>query len=400
MGVCNAAALAIALDVRFFMAFLCVSMVGTGRRILAPCREAQVLKIGIVGLGQVGKTTLFRILTHAHGSGLASGRPEAHLGVVHVPDARLDRLVKMFPGRKTVYASVEYVDSPGSVIDLLRTGIQTASLREMDALAHVVRAFDDEVLPPPGGSLDPPRNIENVELEMILSDLAVIEKRLERLERDLKKQKNPALEAEHLALLTCKAALEKQTPLREVALGPQEAVVRGFMFLSLKPVLYVLNLGEKDAARTQAAEEFAAEAGLKQRPKTGVAAVSGKIEAELAELSDADAAEFLASFSLAESAVARVIRASYQLLGVISFFTVGENECRAWTIRSGATAWDAAGEIHSDFQKGFIRAEVVKFEDLVAAGSLAEARSRGLLKVEGKEYVLHDGEVVYIRHAP
>jgi ribosome-binding ATPase YchF (GTP1/OBG family) len=172
------------------------------------------------------------------------------------------------------------------------------------------------------------------------------------------------------------------------------------MFLSLKPVLYVLNLGEKDAARTQAAEEFAAEAGLKQRPKTGVAAVSGKIEAELAELSDADAADFLASFGLAESAVARVIRASYQLLGVISFFTVGENECRAWTIRSGATAWDAAGEVHSDFQKGFIRAEVVKFEDLVAAGSLAEARSRGLLKVEGKEYVLHDGEVVYIRHAP
>jgi GTP-binding protein YchF len=399
MRLCNAAALAMALDARP-RALLCASMVDTSWRIGVPCREVQVLKIGIVGLGQVGKTTLFRILTHAHGSALTSGKPEAHLGVVHVPDARLDRLVKMHPGRKTVYASVEYVDSPGSVIDLLRTGLQTASLREIDALAHVVRAFEDEALPPPGGSLNPQRDIENVELEMILSDLAVIEKRLERLERDLKKQKNPALEAEHHVLLTCKAALEKQTPLREVALGAEEALVRGFMFLSLKPMLYVLNLSEKDAARAQAAEEFAAEAGLKQRPRTGVAAVSGKIEAELAELNDADAAEFLASFGLAESAVARVIKASYQLLGVISFFTIGENECRAWTIRSGATAWEAAGEVHSDFQKGFIRAEVVKFEDLVGAGSLAEARSRGLVKLEGKEYVLHDGEVVYIRHSP
>ena len=358
-----------------------------------------MLKLGIVGLGQVGKTTLFRILTHAHGSGLASGKPEAHLGVVHVPDARLDRLVKMYPGRKTVYASVEYVDSPGSVIDLLRTGVQTANLREMDALAHVVRAFEEEALPPPSGSVNPQRDIENVELEMILSDLAVIEKRLERLERDLKKQRSPALEKEHHVLLTCKAALEKQTPLREVALGAEEATVRGFTFLSLKPMLYVLNLGEKDAARANAADEFAAQAGLKQRPKTSVAAVSGKIEAELAELNDAEAAEFLESYGLKESAIFRLIRVSYQLLGVISFFTVGENECRAWTIRSGATAWEAAGEVHSDFQKGFIRAEVVKFEDLVAAGSLAEARNRGVLKVEGKEYVLHDSEVVYIRHA-
>ena len=319
--------------------------------------------------------------------------------MVHVPDTRLDRLVRVYPGRKTVYASVEYVDSPGSVIDLLRTGVRTASLREMDALAHVVRAFEDEALPPASGSVDPQRDIENVELEMILSDLAVIEKRLERLERDLKKQKGPALEKEHHVLLTCKAALEKQTPLREVALGAEEATVRGFTFLSLKPMLYVLNLGEKDAARASAAEEFAAQAGLKQRPKTGVAAVSGKIEAELAELSDAEAAEFLESYGLKESAIFRLIRVSYQILGVISFFTVGENECRAWTIRSGATAWEAAGEVHSDFQKGFIRAEVVKFEDLVAAGSLAEARNRGVLKLEGKEYVLHDGEVVYIRHA-
>ena len=359
-----------------------------------------MLKIGIVGLAQVGKTTLFRIVTHAHGSGLASGRPEAHLGVVRVPDARLDRLVQMHPGRKTVYARVEYVDTHGSIIELARTGTQSATLREMDALAHVVRAFEGEAIPAEGGSVDPRRDSENVELELILSDLAVVEKRLERLEKDLKKQKNPALEKEFHVLQTCKAALEKQRPLREVPLGAEEEpTIRGFTFLSLKPLLYVLNLGEKDAARTNAAEQFAAEAGLKQRPKTAVTAICGKVEAELAELGDADAREFLASFGLEESAIARLIGASYRLLGLVSFFTIGDNECRAWAIRSGATAWDAAGEVHTDFQKGFIRAEVVKFEDLASAGGLAEARNRGLLKLEGKQYLVQDGEVLYFRHS-
>ena len=359
-----------------------------------------MLKIGIVGLAQVGKTTLFRILTHAHGSGLGSGRPEAHVGVVRVPDPRLDRLVQMYPGRKAVHASVEYVDTPGSIIDLARTGTHAQNLRELDALVHVVRAFEDGAIPAPGGSVNPRRDIESVELELILSDLAVVEKRLERLEKDLKKQKNPLLEKEAQVLQFGKAALEKQTPLREMPLGPEEGkVIRGFTFLSLKPMLYVFNLGEKDAGRADAAEQFAAEAGLRQRGRTAVSAVCGKVEAELAELSDADAAEFLASYGLSESALARLIRASYRLLGLISFFTIGENECRAWTIRSGATAWEAAGEVHSDFQRGFIRAEVVKFEDLVSVGSLAEARNRGLLKLEGKEYVLHDGEVVYFRHS-
>lgn len=362
--------------------------------------EASLLKIGIVGLAQVGKTTLFRILTHAHGSGLGSGKPEAHVGVVKVPDARLDRLSDNYHPKKTIHASVEYVDTPGSVIELARTGAQMASLREMDALAHVVRAFEDPALPPAGGSLDPKRDIENVELELILSDLAVVEKRLERLEKDLKKQKNPALEREFHILQVSKEALEKQTPLRELALdAEEERIIRGFTFLSSKPMLYVLNLGETDAARANAAEDFAHQAGLRQRPKTEVSAVCGKVEAELAELDEADAAEFLASYGLAESAVARLIRSSYHLLGLISFFTVGEDECRAWTIRAGTPAVEAAGEIHTDLQKGFIRAEVVKFDDLMAAGSLAEARNRGTLKLEGKEYVVQDGEIVHIRHS-
>ena len=357
-------------------------------------------KIGIVGLGQVGKTTLFRILTHRHGSGLASGKQEAHVAVVRVPEARLERLVAMHPGRRAVYATVEYIDTPGSIIELARSGVQTASLREMDALAHVVRVFDDATVPHPAGSVDLPRDMENVELELILSDLGIAERRLDRLEKDLKKQKNPVLEKELQALKVCKTALDKQTPLREVDLTlAEELVIRGFTFLSLKPTLYVLNLGEKDAARANLADQFAADAGLKQRPKTAVAAVCGQVEDELAELDDAEAAEFLASFGLEESAGARLIRSSYRLLGLISFFTIGEQECRAWTLRAGTTAFEAAGVVHTDFQRKFIRAEVVRFEDLASAGSLAEARNRALLRLEGKEYVIRDGDVVYFRHS-
>ena len=359
-----------------------------------------MLRIGIVGLAQVGKTTLFQILTRAHGSGHGAGRPETHVGVVRVPDARLDRLVEMFQRQKTIHATIEYVDTPGSIIELARTGVQSQNLRELNALMHVVRAFQDEAIPAEGGTVNPLHDIENVELELMLSDLAMVEKRVERLERDLKKQKNPSLEKELQVLKVCKAVLEKQTPLREASLGPEEErLIRGFTFLSLKPMLYVLNLGEKDAARANAAEQFAVAAGLKQRPHTAVTAVCGKVEAELAELGDSEAAEFLASYGLKESASSRLIHASYQLLGLISFFTVGDDECRAWTIRAGTFALEAAGEIHSDMQRGFIRAEVVKYEDLMAAGGLAEARARAQLKLEGKDYIVHDGEVVRFRHS-
>ncbi len=359
-----------------------------------------MLRIGIVGLPQTGKTTLFQILTHAHGSGAAAGRQETHVGVVRVPDARLDRLTELFKPQKTVHATIEYMDMPGSVIELARTGVQSQALRELDALVHVARAFQDDSVPHEAGSADARRDIESVELELILSDLAVVEKRLERLEKDIKKQKNPGMEKELQVLNVCKAALEKQTPLREVELNAEEAkVIRGFTFLSRKPMLYVLNLSEGDAARANVADQFAAQAGLKLRLRTAVSAICGKVEAELAQLSDADAAEFLASYGLKESAVSRLIRASYQLLGLISFFTVGEDECRAWTIRAGSTALEAAGEIHSDIQRGFIRAEVVRYDDLMAAGSLAEARTRAQLRLEGKDYVVEDGEVVHFRHA-
>ncbi|PYV14671.1 MAG: redox-regulated ATPase YchF [Acidobacteria bacterium] len=358
------------------------------------------MKIGIVGLAQSGKTTLFEILTRAHGSAAGAGRPEARVGVVRVPDRRLDRLAEMYHPKKTVYASVEYVDTSGSIIEIARAGAQMAALREMDALAHVVGAFGGDASAPEASLAGARAAIESVELELMLSDLAVIEKRVERLEKDLKKIRNPVLEKEFQALQVAKTTLEKQTPLREVPLGAgEEKTLRGFTFLSMKPMLYVLNLGEKDAARLGAAEEFQALAGFASRPRTEVTAVCGRIEAELAQLDEQDAAEFLSSYGLKESAIARLIRSSYHLLGLISFFTVGEDECRAWTIRSGRTALEAAGEIHSDLAKGFIRAEVVKYDDLVSSGGLPEARTRGVLKLEGKEYVVQDGEIVHIRHS-
>ena len=274
------------------------------------------------------------------------------------------------------------------------------ALKEMDAPVHVVRAFDDPAIPAESGTVDPKRDIESVELELVLSDLAIIEKRLERLDKDIKKQKSAPLEKEQQSLLKAKAALEAQKPLRELDLTPEEQrTLRGFTFLSIKPMLYVLNLGEKDAPRANAADEFAQEAGLKQRPRTAVTAVCGKVEEELSQLSDEEAGEFLASYGLKESAISRLIRASYQLLGLISFFTVGEDECRAWTIREGMTALDAAGEIHSDIQRGFIRAEVIPYEELMDTGGFAEARTRGSLRLEGKEYVVHDGEIVHFRHS-
>ena len=358
-----------------------------------------MLRIGIVGLAQVGKTTLFEILTRAHAAGHGGGKAEAHVGVVRVPDARLDRLAEMYRPQKTIHATVEYLDTPGSIIDLTRAGVQSQSLRELHALAHVVRAFGDQSIAAEG-AVKPSRDIENVELELILSDLAVAEKRLERLEKDVKKQKNAALEKEFQVLKVCKSSLEKQIPLRDAALTAEdERVIRGFTFLSLKPMLYVLNLGEKDVGRANAAEQLARQAGLKPRPHTALAAICGKVEAELAELNDSEAAEFLASYGLEESAIFRLIRASYQLLGLISFFTVGDDECRAWTIRAGTSALEAAGEIHTDLQRGFIRAEVVKVDDLLAAGGFAEARARAQLRLEGKDYIVHDGEVVHIRHS-
>ncbi len=346
------------------------------------------MRAGIIGLPQAGKTSLFKILTHAQvATGL--GGHETHIGVTPVPDRRLGELSRLFHPKKTTYATIEFLDVPAISKENLREPSYLGNLRNVDALLLVVRAFGDE--------LDPQREIADVNVELILSDLGQTEKRLERLERDLRKVKNPELEQEFAVLQKARRHLESQGPLRELELDANEKKrIRGFMFLSEKPMLYVLNAGEQDAPELDRLERRYPVGG---RPNTAVSAACGQIEAEIAELPEAEAAEYLAGYGLKESGRERVIRAAYRLMGLISFFTVSEEECRAWTLRRGQTALEAAATVHSDLAQHFIRAEVVNWSDLLESGSLAAARDRGLLRLEGKDYPVHDGQVVQIRHS-
>ena len=271
----------------------------------------------------------------------------------------------------------------------------------MDALAHVLRAFDDPAIPHVG-AIDPLRDIKNVEFDLMVSDLGQIEKRLERLEKDLKKMKTADLEKEFELLKRAKAHLETEKPLREMEMTPEDKKrLRGFMFLSEKPILYVLNIGESTELGTEL-EEAVGKYKLTEvaaRPNAGATAICGKVEAELSEMSDADATEFLGSYGLKESGLTRLIRTTYKLLGLISFFTAGEDECRAWQIPANTRAQEAAGAIHSDLEKHFIRAETIRWDQLLEAGSEANARAKGTLRLEGKDYIVQDGDVMHIRHS-
>ncbi|MEX2261393.1 MAG: DUF933 domain-containing protein [Bryobacteraceae bacterium] len=355
------------------------------------------MKTAIIGLPMVGKTSLFTILTGAHQESRL-GSTAVRTGVAKVPDPRLDELARIFEPPKITHATVEYVDMPSISRESLRDPSYLAGLRVADAFAHVLRVFEDPTVPHETGSVDLLRDLENVEIELLLSDLVVVEKRLERLEKDRKKLKNPELDREFELLEKCKAALEANRPLREMELSAgDEKRLRGFQFLSQKPMLYVLNLGEEDAARLgEREEEYRTRIG--RRPSTGVTGVCGKIEAELAELSPEDAREYLTSYGLKEPGLQRLISASYALLGLMSFLTAGETEVRAWTVPMESPAVKAAGAIHSDFEKKFIRAEVVNWKSLVDLGGYPGAREKGLLRLEGKEYIVKDGDVLVIRH--
>src|SRR5205085_6339825 len=360
------------------------------------------MKTVIIGLPQVGKSSLFRILTKAQLSDHAFANPrEAHVGVAKVPDDRLDRLAALYNPKKLVHASVEYVDVGAIGQDALKETAYIGHLRQVDALAHVVRAFEDPSIPHVG-EIDPLRDIKNVDFDLIVSDLGQVEKRLERLEKDLKKMKTAELEREFDLITRAKAHLETESPLREMEISADDKKrIRGFMFLSQKPILYVLNVNESTTLG-QDLEKAPAKYKLTEygsRPNAGMTAICGKVEAELAEMADEEAGEFLASYGLTESGLVRLIRKSYELLGLISFFTVGEDECRAWTIERGSRAQAAAGAIHSDLEKHFIRAETIHWDQLLDAGSEANARSRGTLRLEGKEYIVQDGDVMHIRHS-
>jgi GTP-binding protein YchF len=358
------------------------------------------MKTGIIGLPQVGKTSLFKILTKAKTENFGHSR-EAHIGIAKVPDHRLDKLAAQANTRKTVYATVEYADLAAIGEEALKETSFLTSLRNVDAIIHVLRAFDDDTIAHVG-PIDPLRDLGNVEIDLIVTDLGQIEKRLERVAKDMKKQKTAELEREHALLLRCKAQTEAEKPLREMELTPDEKkLVRGFMFLSQKPILYVLNITESTTLGADV-EAAVAKYGLAEaatRPNFGATAICGKVEAELAEMEDDEAAEFLEGYGLTESGLVRLIRKSYELLGLASFFTVGEPETRAWTIPLNCRAQEAAGAIHSDLEKHFIRAETIHWDTLLAAGSEAAARAAGTLRLEGKDYPVKDGDVLNIRHS-
>jgi GTP-binding protein YchF len=347
----------------------------------------------------VGKTSLFTILTGVQ-SDSRIGSTAVRTGVARVPDTRLEALGRLFEPPKVVHATVEYVDMPSISKENLRDPSYLASLRVVDAFAHVLRLFADETVPHEKGSVDPLRDMADVETELILSDLVVVEKRLERLEKDRKKIKNPELDREFELLEKCKALLEADQPLRQIELdADDEKRLRGFQFLSQKPMLYVLNLGEDDAANLHRREHEYRDGPLAGRKNTAASAVCGKVEAELSELPREEQRDYLASYGLQESGLERLISATYALLGLMSFLTAGEDECRAWTIPMNTPAAKAAGAIHSDFEKKFIRAEVVNWKALIDHGGYPGVREKGLLRLEGKEYIVKDGDVLVIRHS-
>lgn len=351
------------------------------------------MRLGIIGLPQSGKTTIFNALTRGDQPVTTSGgRFEVHTGVVDVPDERIDILSRMFKPKKTMYAKVTYADIAGleggkSAI----AGPLLNQLSQLDGYVHVVRCFDDPSVPHPSASVNPARDIATMDSELMLNDLITVERRLERLADERRKGagRDKGLIDRDVALFqSFNEALSNDTPLRELSLSAEEEKgLAGFGLLTRKPILVILNLGEGQEAP---ALDY-------HRPGVAVIPLQGKLEMDIAQLGPEDAELFMAEYGITELALGKVIHHSYDLLGLMSFFTVGPDEVRAWTVNRGANAVECAGAIHSDLAKGFIRAEVVTYHDLVTLGGLPEARNKGKLRLEGKEYIVKDGEIVHIR---
>jgi GTP-binding protein YchF len=353
------------------------------------------MEIGILGLPKAGKTTLLNLLTASRReTGKFAASAETHVGVATVPVDRLAKLNELYRPRRYVPATVQYVDVPG-----LRRGEGSESLdlnrlRSAAALMHVVRAFADPEIPHLESTVDPARDVATVDLELILADHDLVERRLDKLEQATKRGLTPDEQREQKLLdETIRPALEAEQPLRELRLDPEdERRLRGFGLLSAKPMLIVINAGEGEVAGA-GPERF----GVVPGPGTRAIVVSAPIEEEISRLAPDEQREFLADLGLAEPSLARVIRAGYELLGLISFFTVGDDEVRAWTVRRGTRAREAAGAVHSDLERGFIRAEVVRWDDLLRLGSLPACREQALLRLEGKDYPVADGDVIHFR---
>jgi len=351
------------------------------------------MKLGIIGLPQSGKTTIFNALTRGHAPTTASaGRMEVHTAVVDVPDPRVDRLSALFKPKKTIYAKVTYADIAGLEGGAAKSGLSGSllnQLTQMDGLIHVVRCFENVNVPHPSGNVDPARDVSAMDTELLLNDLIAVERKLERLTEERKKGGTDKVLNERQTALFQRLheTLSSETPLRLSTISTEEdKLLSGFGLLTRKPLLLLLNLGEGQAAPE-----------VKPAHSCPVVSLQGKLEMEIAQLPPEDAALFMQEYGIQELSLNKMISLSYDLLELQSFFTVGDDEVRAWTVKRGATAHEAAGEIHTDLQKGFVRAEVVAYQDLVDLGGLAEARAKGKLRLEGKDYVVQDGEIVHIR---
>jgi len=355
------------------------------------------MKIGIIGLPNSGKTTVFNALTggSAETAAYSSGTLEPNLATVKVPDQRLNVLAGMYKPKKTTFADVQYIDVAGLSGSAHESGgLAPAFLNyisQVDALLHVVRAFEDSNVPHSQDSVDVRRDIETVDLELAFSDLAIIERRLQRLTGEIGKTagKEKELRIEERDILQrLQAGLETDVPIRDAGLTPdEEKLLRGYQFLSAKPLLIVLNVDEN-----QLTSDLVTSIDY-PHARSAVVALAGKVEAEIAQLDAEDARAFLDDLGIKEPARERAIGASYDLLGLVSFLTAGPDEVRAWPINRGTPALEAAGTIHSDIQRGFIRAEVVAYTDLVAAGAMADAKKRGTVRMEGKTYIVQDGDI-------
>jgi GTP-binding protein YchF len=361
------------------------------------------MQIGIVGLPFSGKSTLFQTITKTHLDPSVLTKAEAHHAVVKIPDARLEKCVEFFAPKSTVHATIEFVDvvglKKGESGSTLFTTNFLACVKTNDALVQVVRLFENETVPHPDGSIDSLRDVTAFETEFILSDLALVENRVEKIKKQIQKTQDELMKRELPVLEKCRQMLENEKPLREQEFGKEELqLLKTYQLLSIKPMLIALNLDESQRTGMDALVKQIAE--KKNGKNTKVMSFFGKIEMEMSELPDEESKIFMEEYGIKESALDTLIRESYALMGLQSFLTVGDDECRAWTIRRGMTAQDAAGVIHSDFYAKFIRAEVVHYDHFVTAGfSFPKTKETGHWRLEGKEYVVKDGDIISVRHS-
>jgi GTP-binding protein YchF len=357
------------------------------------------MEIGIIGLPYSGKTTIFNTLLKHISSDQSGGKQSAERGIVKVPDERLDKLTEMFNPKKKVNTTIEYLKVPGLEGEEAETrGLPSkfmTNLKNVDALLIMVRNFENEFYPHPFDRIDPAADINFINEEFLISDLTIVEGRVERLEKSIMKTQQDKEKRELELMKRLKAQLEEEKPLRELEFNKDEEIIlKGYQFITAKPILYVINISEDQIPESEKIEASLAEF---KTPNCELTTLSAEIEKEISELDTEDAAEFMNDLGIKESAMDKLIRKSYELLGLISFFTVGEDECRSWTIRKGTKAQQAAGVIHSDLEKGFIRAETVHYNDLITLGSLNACKEKGVMRLEGKEYIVKDGDILNIR---